>query len=484
MFETTFNNLDDTLRKDAGCSSELDYIEQTSWVLFLKYLDDYEKDKETTAKLSGETYSPIISEEYRWTTWAAPKTAEGKLDFNAALTGDDLKEFVDNQLFPYLTKFRTDAESANTLEYKIGEIFREIKNKLQSGYSLREVINKVDELRFRSNEEKHEMSSLYEDKIKNMGNAGRNGGEYYTPRPLIKTIIEVVKPQLGNKVYDGAVGSAGFLCEAYDYMRGSKDLTVQEYETLQQRTFYGKEKKSLAYIIGIMNMILHGIEAPNILHTNTLGENISDIQEKDRVDVVLANPPFGGSERAEIQENFPVRTSETAYLFLQHFIKILRKGGSCGVVIKNTFLSNDDNASKALRKQLLEECNLHSILELPKGIFTGTGVKTVVLFFDKGTATQNVWYYQLNLGRSLGKTNSLNEKDLEDFKTLQKTKTDSDNSWTVSIDDIDKETWDLSPTNPNVEDTSEKRSPSEILAEIEALDNEASEAMAAIKALL
>ena len=484
MFEVTFNNLDDTLRKDAGCSSELDYIEQTSWVLFLKYLDDYEKDKETTAKLSGETYSPIISEEYRWTTWAAPKTAEGKLDFNAALTGDDLKEFVDNQLFPYLTKFRTDPESANTLEYKIGEIFREIKNKLQSGYSLREVINKVDELRFRSNEEKHEMSSLYEDKIKNMGNAGRNGGEYYTPRPLIKTIVEVVKPQLGNKVYDGAVGSAGFLCEAYDYMRGSKDLTVQEYETLQQRTFYGKEKKSLAYIIGIMNMILHGIEAPNILHTNTLGENISDIQEKDRVDVVLANPPFGGSERAEIQENFPVRTSETAYLFLQHFIKILRKGGSCGVVIKNTFLSNGDNASVALRKQLLEECNLHSILELPQGAFTGTGVKTVVLFFDKGNATQNIWYYQLNLGRSLGKTSSLNEKDLEDFKTLQKTKADSDNSWTVSIDDIDKETWDLSPTNPNVEDTSEKRTPSEILAEIEVLDSEASKAMEAIKELL
>ena len=484
MFETTFNNLDDTLRKDAGCSSELDYIEQTSWVLFLKYLDDYEKDKETTAKLSGETYSPIISEEYRWTTWATPKTEEGKLDFNAALTGDDLKEFVDTQLFPYLTKFRTDAESASTLEYKIGEIFREIKNKLQSGYSLREVINKVDELRFRSNEEKHEMSSLYEDKIKNMGNAGRNGGEYYTPRPLIKTIVEVVEPKLGNKVYDGAVGSAGFLCEAYDYMRGSKDLTVQEYETLQQRTFYGKEKKSLAYIIGIMNMILHGIEAPNILHTNTLGENISDIQEKDRVDIVLANPPFGGSERTEIQENFPVRTSETAYLFLQHFIKILRKGGSCGVVIKNTFLSNTDNASIALRKQLLEECNLHSILELPQGAFTGTGVKTVVLFFDKGTATQSVWYYQLNLGRNLGKTNALNEKDLEDFKALQQDKTDSDNSWTVSIDDINKETWDLSPTNPNVEDTSEKRTPSEILAEIEVLDNEAAEAMTAIKGLL
>ena len=392
MFENAFNNLDNALRKDDGCSTELDYIEQTSWVLFLKYLDDYEKDKETTAKLSGKSYTPIIAEKYRWTTWAAPKTSDGKPDFNAALTGDDLRDFVNNELFPYLIKFRTDAESASTLEYKIGEIFKEIKNKLQSGYSLREVINRIDELRFRSNEEKHEMSSLYEDKIKNMGNAGRNGGEYYTPRPLIKTIVEVVAPQLGNKVYDGAVGSAGFLCEAYDYMRASKELTVQEYETLQQRTFYGKEKKSLAYIIGIMNMILHGIEAPNILHTNTLNQNITDIQEKDRVDVVLANPPFGSStEHPEILENFPIRSSETAYLFLQHFIKILRKGGKCGVVIKNTFLSNTDNASIALRKQLLEECNLHSILELPTRCLHGNReLKTVVLFFDKGTATQNV----------------------------------------------------------------------------------------------
>jgi type I restriction enzyme M protein len=484
MFDTIFANIDNILRQDAGCSSELDYIEQTSWLLFLKYLDDYEKDKETTAKLSGKTYTPIISGDYCWANWAAPKKADGSIDFNSTHSGDDLKDFVNNQLFPYLTKFKTDAESTNTFEYKIGEIYSEITNKLQSGYSLRDVISEVDQLRFRTDEEMHELSRLYESRINNMGNAGRNGGEYYTPRPLIKTIVEVVEPKLGNKVYDGAVGSAGFLCEAYDYMRGNKDLTVQEFETLQQRTFYGKEKKSLAYIIGIMNMILHGIEVPNILHTNTLGENILDIQEKDRVDVVLANPPFGSKERAEIQENFPVRTSETAYLFLQHFIKILRKGGSCGVVIKNTFLSNGDNASVALRKQLLEECNLHSILELPQGAFTGTGVKTVVLFFDKGTATQNVWYYQLNLGRSLGKTNSLNEKDLEDFKALQKTKADSDNSWTVSIDDIDKETWDLSPTNPNVEDTSEKRSPSEILAEIEALDNEASEAMAAIKELL
>jgi type I restriction enzyme M protein len=484
MFETAFRNLDDTLRKDAGCSSELDYIEQTSWVLFLKYLNDFEADREAAARLNGVSYQRILSDEFAWSTWAMPKTVDGKLDYSKALTGDDLKEFVDSKLFPYLKNFRNTAERADTIEYKIGEIFHELKNKLQSGYSLREVITKVDELRFRSNEEKHEMSSLYEDKIKNMGNAGRNGGEYYTPRPLIKTIVKVVNPKLGDKVYDGAVGSAGFLCEAYEHIRTSRQLTAREFDQLQRETLYGKEKKSLAYIIGVMNMILHGIEAPNIIHTNTLGENIADIQEKDRVDVVLANPPFGGSERAEVQENFPIRTSETAYLFLQHFIKILRVGGRCGVVIKNTFLSNTDNASVALRKQLLEECDLQAVLELPGGAFTGTGVKTVVLFFEKGRATEKVWYYQLNLSRNLGKTNSLNERDLEEFVTLSATQADSENSWCVDVKDIDKSTWDLTANNPNRKDTTDKRTPEEILSEIEELDLEAATAITAIKELL
>lgn len=484
MFETTFRNLDATLRKDAGCSSELDYIEATSWLLFLKYLDDFESDRESAAKLNGETYTRLIDSQYQWTVWAAPKTADGKIDYNKALTGDDLKEFVDNELFPYLKKFRANAESADTLQYKIGEIFHELKNKLQSGYSLREAINKIDELKFRSNEDKHEMSSLYEDKIKNMGNAGRNGGEYYTPRPLIKTIVKVVNPKLGDKVYDGAVGSAGFLCEAYEYLRTSKELTVKEFETLQRSTFYGKEKKSLAYIIGVMNMILHGVEAPNIIHTNTLGEKIADIQEKDRVDIVLANPPFGGNERIEVQENFPIRTGETSYLFLQHFIKMLRAGGKCGVVIINTFLSNADNASVALRKQLLEECNLYAILELPRGAFTGTGVKTVVLFFEKGFPTKNIWYYQLNPGRSLGKTNALNEADLAEFVALEKNKALSDNSWVVSVDSLNKETWDLTPSNPNKKEIQETRTPNEIMGEIEAIDIEVSKALAAIKEML
>ncbi|MCL4259385.1 MAG: N-6 DNA methylase, partial [Anaerolineales bacterium] len=274
MFEQTFKNIDDKLWKDAGCSSELDYVEQTSWILFLKYLDDLEKDRADAAELAGKSYTPIIEKKFKWDVWAAPtlRQAQGepkKLDHHKAMTGDDLIEFVNNQLFPYLKKFRSD--NPNTIEYKIGEIFSELKNKLQSGYNLREVINLVDELRFRSSKEKHEMSALYEDKIKNMGNAGRNGGEYYTPRALIRAIVKVVKPKIGETIYDGAVGSAGFLDEAFEYLKETEPaMGTKEARILQEKTFFGKEKKSLAYIIGIMNMILHGIEAPNILHTNTL----------------------------------------------------------------------------------------------------------------------------------------------------------------------------------------------------------------------
>ncbi|MDD4965220.1 MAG: N-6 DNA methylase [Gallionella sp.] len=483
MFEQSFKNIDDILHKDAGCGSELDYVEQTSWVLFLKYLEDLERDKHTAAELAGEVYQPLIADEFKWQTWAMPKL-EGKLDHHAALTGDDLKDFVDHKLFPYLKKFKASATHPDTLEYKIGEIFSELKNKVQSGYNLREILNIIDGLRFRSKADKHEMSHLYEDKIKNMGNAGRNGGEYYTPRPLIKTIIKVVAPKIGDKIYDGAVGSAGFLVEAFEYLKASKDLSTKDVETLQKHTFYGKEKKGLAYIIGTMNMILHGIEAPNIVHSNTLAENLADIQEKDRYSIVLANPPFGGKERAEVQQNFPIKTGETAFLFLQHFIKILKAGGKAGVVIKNTFLSNTDNASVSLRKQLLESCNLHTVLDMPSGTFTGAGVKTVVLFFEKGAPTQKVWFYSLNLTRNLGKTNPLNEADLADFLALQATQADSANSWSVNVADIDLTTSDLSVKNPNRNDEVQHRNPQDIMAEIAKLDAESAAVLAKIRKLL
>ena len=484
MFVQAFKNIDNILRKEAGCTTELDYTEQTSWLLFLKYLEGLEQDRSDEAKLEGKKYTYILDKLYRWETWAAPKDKNGKLDHNAALTGDDLRDFVSQKLFPYLHGFTQKASGPNTIEYKIGQIFGEIKNKISSGYNLREIIDHIDELRFRSQTEKHELSALYEEKIQRMGNAGRNGGEYYTPRPLIRAMVQVVRPTVGERIYDGAVGSAGFLCESFDFMKSKGKLTTKDLATLQTRTFYGKEKKSLAYVIGVMNMILHGIDAPNILHTNTLTENFADIQEKDRYDVVMANPPFGGQERKEVQQNFPIRTGETAFLFLQHFIKILKAGGRGGVVIKNTFLSNTDNASVSLRKLLLESCNLHTVLDCPGGTFQGAGVKTVVLFFEKGSPTRKVWFYQLNPGRNLGKTNPLNDDDLSEFVKLQKTFAESPKSWCVDVKSINKETFDLSVKNPNGGEEITHRSPEEIMAEIAALDAESAEVLGSIRTLI
>jgi type I restriction enzyme M protein len=490
MFEQTFKNIDDLLYKDSGADSELDYIGQTSWVMFLRYLDELEQDKADQAELKGEEYTFILEEEFRWPNWAMPKDGDGKLDHHTARTGPDLVQFVDGKLFPYLAKFKQEAESANTIEYKIGEIFSELKNKIQSGYNLREILEYADSLPFRASNDKHELSHLYETKIKNMGNAGRNGGQYYTPRPLIRAMINVVDPQIGEKIYDGAAGSCGFLVEAYDYLYQRMEKTTDNLKTLQEETLYGKEKKNLAYVIGIMNMILHGIEAPNIIHTNTLGENIRDIQEKNRYHVILANPPFGGKERPEVQQNFDIKTGETAFLFMQHFIKSLKTGGRAAIVIKNTVLSNTDNASVALRKLLLEGSNLHTILDLPGGTFTGAGVKTVVLFFQKGEPTKNIWYYQLNPGRNMGKTNPLNDKDMEAFVTSASsvTKTgkgpETEQSWNFKVSELAEDTFDLSVKNPNTPEEAALRSPEEILDEMVYLDKETKSILNAIKELI
>ncbi len=483
MFEQTFKNIDDVLWKDEGCDSELDYAEQTAWILFLKYLDDLEVERAAEAELAGKKIKPILENRFRWSSWAAPKTPTGEFDHDNALTGDDLITFVNEELFPYLGSFKQSAEDADTFEYKIGAIFADVKQRVTSGYTLRDVLEYADELRFNTQRDKHELSDLYETRIKNMGNAGRTGGQYYTPRPLIRAMIQVTDPKIGETIYDPACGSAGFLCESFDYLR-PKAKSTKALATLQSKTFHGKEKKSLGYILGIMNSILHGIDVPNIVRTNTLEENIADVQPKDQFDIILTNPPFGGKDRKEVQHNFPIRTGETAFLFLQHFIKRLKPGGRAAVVIKNTFLSNMDNAAKALRKELLESCDLHTVLDCPAKTFLGAGVKTVVLFFEKGKPTTSTWFYQLDPGRSLGKTDPLNDDDLAEFVELQKTQGESEKSWSVSVADLGPQTLDLSPKNPNRPDETDTRTPEEILDEIEALDAEAAEALATIRGLL
>ena len=481
MYENAFNNIEKTLRAEAGIANELDYVEQISWVLFLKYLHDLESERKDRAELEGSSYQPILSGDLRWDQWAWPEV-DGELDKDAKI-GDDLITFVDRTLFDDLAALKGDETSASTIEYKIGEIFGELRNKFRSGYILRDVIEEVNKLSFNTQAARHELSELYETRIRRMGNAGRNGGEYYTPRPLIRAMIQVLDPQIGETIYDGAVGSAGFLCEAYEHMR-AKELSASDYETLQQRTFYGQEKKGLAYIIGVINMVLHGVEAPNMIHANTLNENVMDIQERDRHDIILANPPFGSGERKEVQQNFPIQSGETAYLFLQHFIRKLRAGGRAAVVIKNTFLSNTDNASIALRRELLESCQLHTILDCPQGTFQGAGVKTVVLFFEKGAPTKQTWYYQLDPGRSLGKTNPLNDDDLAEFVSLQKTSEKGEKSWLVNRADIDEETYDLSVKNPNAPEEAPLRSPEEIIEDMLARDAETAAILQKIRGLL
>lgn len=482
MFENTFKNVDDILHKDAGCGSELDYVEQSSWVLFLKYLDDLEVEREIKAKLAGKAYKSLFEPEFQWRNWAVPKLASGKIDFENARTGDDLTKFVNASLFPYLASFKQSATSPSTLEYKVGEIFSEVKNKVQSGYSLREVLELIDGLKFQTADELHEMSFLYENKIKNMGNAGRNGGEYYTPRPLIKAIIEVVGPKVGDTIYDGAAGSAGFLCEAFSYLIQSKKLTSEDIDTLQTKTFFGKEKKSLPYVIGIMNMILHGIDAPNLIHTNTLAENLADVQEKDRYDIVLANPPFGGKERREIQQNFPIKTGETAYLFLQHFMKTLKAGGRAGIVIKNSFLTNTENAAISIRKELLANFSIDGILDLPSGTFQGTPSRTIVLFLTKGSSTSSIWLYQLEPERNFGKLNPLKESDLADFVASFKSKRESASSWTVNVADLDNVSAAIPVQNPN-KPKLQSTSPEVMLANAQSLEAEVVESLGETSAL-
>ena len=479
-FESAFRQIDDILWKDAGCSTALDYVEQSSWILFLKYLDDLEKTRQLQAELAGEEYHHFIDEKHQWSSWAMPKDSEGNYDHTHALVGDDLLEFVNTDLWPYLSRLK-DSYNSNTIEYKVGIIFTEINNKIASGYTLRGVIEQVDRLHFQTAEDKHEMSALYADRLRQMGNAGRNGGEYYTARPLISTIIHVLRPKIGETFYDGAAGSCGFPCEAYLYMHAHARPGTTDEETLQKHTFYAKELKGLAYIIGMMNMILHGIESPNVIKTNTLATPLSDIQPRDQVDVIGANPPFGGAEREEIQQNFPIRSSETAYMFLQHFIKMLKPGGRAGIVIKNTFLSNSDNASVALRKKLLTECNLTTVLDLPSGVFTGTGVKTVVLFFRKGEPTKNVWFYQLD--KHFTKTHPLTEEDLSEFVHLQATKAESEHSWTLDTTTLDDH-YDLSVKNPNKVEKVDDRTPQEIAAVLVNLNNENTDLLKQIKEML
>ena len=452
---TAFSAIDKKLwLPGSGCSGALDYMEQSSWLLFLRYLDAHEEERRLEAAMIGNVYEPALPKRLRWSTWAYPTNDEGKLDVDAILKGDELIFFVQHTLFPGLRRLKENADSTDSIQYRIGSIFEQLNCRFTDGFLLREVIELMQPLKFQTEEDRHELSVLYESRLGEMGNAGRDGGQYYTPRPLIRTMIRLLDPKVGEKFDDGACGSGGFLCEAYSYMREKAKNDPKAYEILQHKTFTGGEVKPLAYVSAQMNCILHGLESPNITFGDTLSNKIADFTDKNRVDVIGANPPFGAGANKINQQNFTITTSETALMFMEYFMAKLKKKGRAAIIIKNTFLSNTDNASVAIRRMLLNKCQLNWVLDLPQKVFTA-GVHTVVLFFTKdGPTTKPINYYQLDLkGVSLGKTRPLNEKDLKEFEEFFHSPpppSTSTSYWTIDPKTIDETTLDLSVNNPNV----------------------------------
>lgn len=458
------NRITDILRRDDGISGAMQYTEQISWILFLKYLNDYEETQNQAAFINGEKYKYIISPEFRRDNRACPKK-DGKIDFAIAKSWDDLKDFVNKELFPYLKGFRKNEWDYHSITYKIWEIFYFLDNKIESWHTLREVLDIIDELNFQSQEDLFQLSHIYESLLQWMGNDGWNSWEFYTPRPIIKTMILAMDPRIWQTVYDGAAGSCGFLIEAYEYMK-NQEKSTKDLDFLNKYTFFWNEKTPLAYVMWVMNMILHGIENPNLTKQNTLTADIRWIEDKDRFDIILANPPFGGKEKDQIQANFPIKTNSTEMLFLQHFMKKLRAGGRAAIIVPEWVLFNTWNAFQEIKKILLQDFNLNTVLSLPSWVFLPYAwVKTNVIFFEKIWSTKDIRFYEVNLDRKLTKNKPITYDDMADFLKCYKDKKITENSWTVNVNDI--KDYDLSAKNPNKIKEQIHRDPKVILEEIE-----------------
>lgn len=482
------DRITDILRRDDGISGAMHYTEQTSWVLFLKFLDDYESEKEDEAVLSGKDYQPVLDDEHRWASWACPKAADGKLDLARAKTGDDLTDYVNKQLFPYLKSFANAAATGadpKSFTYKIGAIFQYLDNKVASGHTLREVLDIVDSLNFQSESDLFELSLVYEGLLQNMGDAGGYAGEFYTPRPVVRAMVQAIDPQPGETIYDAAAGSCGFLVEAFEHLKSKKSqLSTEQWSFIQRDTFFGYEKTSLAYVMGMMNMILHGIESPNLFRGNTLTQNIRDIQEKDRYNIILANPPFGGKEKSQIQQNFPIQSNATELLFLQHFMKTLKCGGKAAIVVPEGVLFQTNSAFTQVKQELLENFNLHTILSLPAGVFLPySGVKTNVLFFERSGGTSDVWYYECEPEQKLTKNKPITDDHLKEFVELYTSRVTTDRSWTASASKL-AEDYDLSAKNPAKQKDAEHLAPSDILKQIRTKEKQVSGLLDEIEDLL
>ena len=431
------------MRKDAALSGEVDRIPQLSWLLFLKAFDALEARQQVIAK----RYRPAIESPYRWRDWAAD-SVNGR-------TGDELIAFVNGDLLPYLRGLT--GSGAGDPRDVLAAVFKETFNRMLSGYLLRDVVNKVNEINFMSSDDIHTMAYLYETMLREMRDAAGTSGEFYTPRPVIRFIVQRIDPRLGETVLDPACGTGGFLVETMEHVRPSI-RTAEELRALDTDV-RGIEKKPLPYLLGMMNLLLHEVQDPHIVRDNALGRPLSDIRRADRVDVVLTNPPFGGEEERGIEANFPdaTRTSETAFLFLQLVQRMLAEGGRCGIVVPNRVLFGDGTGAR-IKQRLLDDCNLHTIVRLPSGVFEPyTDIPTNILFFEKTGRTKAIWYYEIPLPpdrRKYSKTKPLLFEEFDDCREWwggksRRGRKETAHAWRVSRTEIEAADFDLDQRNPH-----------------------------------
>lgn len=441
--------IENKLRKDDNLSGQIDYNEQVAWLLFLKSLDVLEEKRIKEGRL-GKKHEPILDKKYQWSSWA-----------RGTMTAEERFRFIREDLLPYLRKIDTTPERE-----LIASVFQEIPTKfMKSPYALAEVIELVDDIDFRKLEDSQVITQFYEESLQKMGAAGRQaGGEFYTPRPIIRLIVEIMQPKVGDVMLDPFMGSGGFLVEAFQYLK-NKRLSVRDYEVLQSGVFQGQEKKPVPFLLGVMNCILHDLYGARLQRGNTFARDIRQVKPDERVDIVMTNPPFGGEEEDVLQENFPYPTKATQVLSIQYILRRLKPNGRCGMVVDEGLLPrSNEKAFINTKKELLEENNLFAVVSLPK-VFTGvgTGMKTNLLFFERGRPTKDIWYYELR--GKFTRSRPIKDSDLEDCRKKFRKKEISDVSWIVHVEDVGK--YDLSARNPNKVDEVSHKTPKDLVTTIE-----------------
>jgi len=443
--------LQNIMRKDPGVSGDAQRIEQLGWMISLKILDD--KDKEL--ELLNDDYISPIPKIVQWRNWAAD---------DEGMTGNELQVFIDNSLFPALENI--DISNGNRRAIIVKEIFSGTNNYMKNGTIIRQVVNKLNEIDFNSSEDRHLFGDIYENILKNLQSAG-NYGEFYTPRALTEFMTEIINPRLGEKVLDPACGTGGFLTSAIDNIRNNDVKGVDDLKLLEE-TIHGMELKPLPFMLCVSNLILHDIEVPNIDYTDSLNREYTSIKLKDRVDIILANPPFGASVSDGVETNFPqnFRTKESADLFLVLMIRYLKEGGRAAIVLPDGSLTGD-GVKQRIRQHFLETCNLHTIVRLPNSVFQPyASVATNLLFFEKGRSTKEIWYWEHKLPegyKAYSKTKPIRKEEFESLKQWWNNRKENEQAWKVSIEEIIKNDYNLDIKNPHIDEEKHTYTSTELL---------------------